>query len=114
MLHASMQKESQLFELGCGTRYAQTGPRPIFDAVLSRCIPLLHLRYRNQRSWLAAPVIGYCLLVIVSRFFTLHSSLFTYSSSSLFTFLIFLYPLFLLNVLYGKRFFRLWVIIMIF
>ncbi len=45
-------------------RCAQTGPRPIFDAVLSRCIPLLHLRYRNQRSWLAAPVIGYCLLFI--------------------------------------------------
>ena len=43
MLHAPMQKESQLFELGCGTRYAQTGPRPIFDAVLSRCIPYLHL-----------------------------------------------------------------------
>ncbi len=48
MLHAPMQKESQLFELGCGTRFAQTSPRPIYDAVLSRCIPLLHLTSSNS------------------------------------------------------------------
>ncbi len=58
-LHAPMQKESQLWELGCGTRFAQTGPRPIFDAVLSRCIPLLHLSLSQHYS-----VNGYCLLFI--------------------------------------------------
>ena len=50
MLHASMQKESQLFELGCGTRYAQTVLAPStmpFSVVAFLCCIS---RYRNQFS----------------------------------------------------------------
>ena len=48
MLHASMQTKCRFFALGCGTRYAQTGPRPIFDAMLNHLILLLHLSLLQQ------------------------------------------------------------------
>ena len=42
------QNRLQLFVLVCGTRFAQTSPRPAYGAVLSRCICCLPSRYRNH------------------------------------------------------------------